>query len=142
MASKSEGGTAEEEGIWGTLCGRPPCPYPSTGLRYVRTTEHGGDEEVVVVDGGIPVVDLARLLDPQSSEEELRNLGAACQQGCFQLPLEAKGAYAQLPDIVEGYGQAFVLSETQKLDWADMIYLMLRPAEARNMRFWPASLRP
>ncbi|TVU21262.1 hypothetical protein EJB05_30889, partial [Eragrostis curvula] len=127
--------------------------------RYVRT-EQAGDEEVVV-GSGIPVVDLGRLLDPQSSEEELRNLGSACQQGFFQiinhgvphdvihdmrrditeffkLPLEAKEVYAQLPDSVEGYGQAFVFSETQKLEWADMIYLMVRPAETRNMRFWPA----
>ncbi|TVU21265.1 hypothetical protein EJB05_30892, partial [Eragrostis curvula] len=127
--------------------------------RYVRT-EQAGDEEVVV-GSEIPVVDLGRLLDPQSSEEELRNLGSACQQGFFQiinhgvphdvihdmrrditeffkLPLEAKEVYAQLPDSVEGYGQAFVFSETQKLEWADMIYLMVRPAETRNMRFWPA----
>ncbi|TVU21267.1 hypothetical protein EJB05_30894, partial [Eragrostis curvula] len=56
----------------------------------------------------------------------------------FKLPLETKKLHAQLPDSVEGYGQSFVLSETQKLDWADMIYLMVRPAESRNMRFWPA----
>lgn len=55
----------------------------------------------------------------------------------FNLPLETKKAHAQLPDSVEGYGQVFVFSETQKLDWADMIYLMLRPVESRDMRFWP-----
>ncbi|KAG2588239.1 hypothetical protein PVAP13_5NG211400 [Panicum virgatum] len=56
----------------------------------------------------------------------------------FKLPLEAKKACAQLPDDIQGYGQGFVFSETQKLDWADMIYLKLRPMESRSMRFWPA----
>ncbi|GJN32079.1 hypothetical protein PR202_gb20553 [Eleusine coracana subsp. coracana] len=47
--------------------------------------------------------------------------------------------YAQLPESgLEGYGQAFVFSETQRLDWSDMLYLMLRPTESRDMRFWPA----
>lgn len=55
----------------------------------------------------------------------------------FKLPLEAKKVHAQLPDSVEGYGQAFAFSETQKLDWADMLYLMVRPTESRNARFWP-----
>ena len=52
--------------------------------RYVRTEEAGAE---VVVAGGcaVPVVDLGRLLDPRSSEEELANLGSACQQGFFQV---------------------------------------------------------
>ena len=52
--------------------------------RYVRTEEAGAK---VVVAGGcaVPVVDLGRLLDPRSSEEELANLGSACQQGFFQV---------------------------------------------------------
>jgi isopenicillin N synthase-like dioxygenase len=55
----------------------------------------------------------------------------------FKLPLEARKVHAQLPDGLEGYGQVFVFSETQKLDWSDMLYLMLRPVESRDMRFWP-----
>ncbi|KAK3164196.1 hypothetical protein QOZ80_1AG0013990 [Eleusine coracana subsp. coracana] len=129
--------------------------------RFVRTEEVCAEE--VVSGCALPVVDLGRLLDPRSSEEELSNLGSACQKwGFFQLinhgvpdeviqdakraiaefftlPLEAKKAYAQLPESgLEGYGQAFVFSETQKLDWSDMLYLMLRPTESRDMRFWPA----
>ncbi|TVU21271.1 hypothetical protein EJB05_30898, partial [Eragrostis curvula] len=129
--------------------------------RFVRTEEVCAEE--VVAGCALPVVDLGRLLDPRTSEEEIANLGSACQQwGFFQLinhgvpdelildvrrdiaeffklPLEAKKAYAQLPESgLEGYGQAFVFSETQKLDWSDMIYLMLRPKESRDMRFWPA----
>ncbi|KAJ1283469.1 hypothetical protein BS78_03G130800 [Paspalum vaginatum] len=128
--------------------------------RYVRTEETGADE--VVASSAIPVVDLGRLTDPRSSEEELANLGSACQNwGFFQLinhgvpdeviqdvkrdlseffklPLEAKKAHAQVPGGgLEGYGQSFVFSETQKLDWADMIYLMISPRESRDLRFWP-----
>ncbi|CAL4957011.1 unnamed protein product [Urochloa decumbens] len=128
--------------------------------RYVRTEEAAAAE--VVAGCELPVVDLGRLLDPRLSKEELANLGHACQHwGYFQLinhgvpkeviqdvrrdiaeffrlPLEAKKACAQLPDDIQGYGQGFVFSETQKLDWADMIYLKLRPVESRSMRFWPA----
>nr|CAB3476993.1 unnamed protein product [Digitaria exilis] len=55
----------------------------------------------------------------------------------FKLPLEAKKLHAQVPGGIEGYGQAFVFSDTQKLDWADMIYLMISPKEDRDPRFWP-----
>ncbi|KAF8724333.1 hypothetical protein HU200_021364 [Digitaria exilis] len=55
----------------------------------------------------------------------------------FKLPLEAKKEHAKPPDGLEGYGQVFVFSDTQKLDWSDMLYLMLRPVESREMRFWP-----
>lgn len=56
----------------------------------------------------------------------------------FRLPMETKKAYSQLPSGIEGYGQAFVVSHEQKLDWADMFYLVLRPGESRNMAPWPA----
>uniref|UniRef100_A0A0D3HGJ8 Uncharacterized protein n=1 Tax=Oryza barthii TaxID=65489 RepID=A0A0D3HGJ8_9ORYZ len=56
-------------------------------------------------------------------------------------PFDAKKAYSQLPNDQEGYGQAFVLSEDQKLDWADMLYLQVHPSESRNLKFWPTSLR-
>lgn len=55
----------------------------------------------------------------------------------FKLPLEKKKAYAQQQNSVEGYGQAFVVSEEQKLDWADMLFLSARPVSMRKMRFWP-----
>ena len=52
--------------------------------RYVRTEETSAD--VVVAGCALPVVvDLGRLLDPRSSQEELANLGSACQQGFFQV---------------------------------------------------------
>lgn len=56
----------------------------------------------------------------------------------FRLPLEAKEVYAKPPDKYEGYGQHFVVSEKQKLDWGDLLHLRLRPTESRDLRFWPA----
>ncbi|PWZ57326.1 Protein SRG1 [Zea mays] len=121
-------------------------------------------EEVVAAGDSacaIPVIDFRKLLDPGSSEEECARLGAACHHwgffqlinhgvpaevtgnlmkdvaGFFRQPLEAKKECAQQAGSIEGYGQAFVVSEDQKLDWADMLFLIVRPREARDMRFWP-----
>uniref|UniRef100_A0A804LKK4 Fe2OG dioxygenase domain-containing protein n=1 Tax=Zea mays TaxID=4577 RepID=A0A804LKK4_MAIZE len=57
--------------------------------------------------------------------------------GFFGQPLDAKKECAQQADSLEGYGQAFVVSEDQKLDWADMLFLIVQPREARDTRFWP-----
>ncbi|KAL6906395.1 hypothetical protein ACP4OV_003996 [Aristida adscensionis] len=131
--------------------------------RYIRA-EANVEEVISGYDftSAIPVIDLSKLCDPQSSQEERAKLGSACQHwGFFQLinhgvpdevicnlkrdmseffklPLEAKKAYSQLPNSIEGYGQVFVASEEQKLDWADMFYLVLRPNESRDVRLWPA----
>ncbi|MBA0763805.1 hypothetical protein Gotri_013210 [Gossypium trilobum] len=37
----------------------------------------------------------------------------------------------------EGYGQNFVVSQHQKLDWSDMIYLITLSSQNRNFKFWP-----
>ncbi|CAM0871247.1 unnamed protein product [Alopecurus aequalis] len=58
-------------------------------------------------------------------------------QQFFQLPAETKKQFAQERGQLEGYGQLFVVSEDQKLDWADMLFLYTRPPEDRKMRFWP-----
>lgn len=56
----------------------------------------------------------------------------------FQLPLEKKKAYAQVPNNLEGYGrQTFVVSENESLDWTDSFFLVGLPVVERNMRFWP-----
>jgi len=52
------------------------------------------------------------------------------------LPLQEKVEYAVQEH--EGYGQAFVFSEDQQLDWSDLLYLTIMPAEKRKMKFWPA----
>lgn len=55
----------------------------------------------------------------------------------FALPLEEKQKYPMNNDTVEGYGQAFVFSEDQKLDWCNMFALMLNPHERRKPHLWP-----
>lgn len=55
----------------------------------------------------------------------------------FDLPMEEKNKFGQEPGDVEGYGQAFVTSEEQKLDWADMFYMVMRPKNLRKPQYFP-----
>ncbi|XP_024026516.1 S-norcoclaurine synthase 1 [Morus notabilis] len=132
--------------------------------RYVRPEAEFDQVSVEDHSLEIPTIDMSKLLDekhPLSPHEELARLHSACRDWgffqlinhgvpkevvekmkidtheFFQLPLEKKKTYAQLPNSIEGYGQAFVQSEEQKLDWGDMLFLLARPVSVRNMRFWP-----
>lgn len=129
--------------------------------RYIRSDVVA--DSLCTDDDEIPVIDLGRLLDVSSFEAEATRLKLACEEwGFFQLinhgvpekvietvkadieeffrlPLKEKKAYAQLPGSIEGYGQAFVVSEEQELDWADMFFLATRPVTFRNMKFWPTN---
>lgn len=55
----------------------------------------------------------------------------------FMLPIEEKQKYPMAPGTVQGYGQAFVFSEDQKLDWCNMFALGLVPHSIRNHKLWP-----
>ncbi|XP_009369137.1 protein SRG1-like isoform X2 [Pyrus x bretschneideri] len=57
----------------------------------------------------------------------------------FMLPLEEKKKYALAPGTVQGYGQAFVLSEDQKLDWCNMFALGVVPNFIRSPMLWPTN---
>lgn len=110
----------------------------------------------------IPVVDLQKLLaDDDSSSSELHKLDSACKEwGFFQLinhgvstslieevkiemekffhlPKEEKEKFGQAADDLEGFGQAFVVSEEQKLDWADMFYVVSLPTNLRKPHLLP-----
>ncbi|KAK9120670.1 hypothetical protein Syun_018287 [Stephania yunnanensis] len=127
--------------------------------RYIRP-EFESDSVCVDESIKIPVIDFSRILKEEFRREEMAKLHAACEEwGFFQLinhgseegmerikndveeffklPFEAKKACAQLPNGLEGYGQAFVASEDQKLDWGDMLFIRALPTRGRNMRFWP-----
>ncbi|XP_012859028.1 PREDICTED: LOW QUALITY PROTEIN: protein SRG1 [Erythranthe guttata] len=108
----------------------------------------------------IPVIDLSQLAD--GSKDEFLNLITACQEwGFFQvhnislslkvleraekvameffmMPLEEKQKYPMMPGTVQGYGQAFVFSEDQKLDWCNMFALGVEPHFLRNPILWPS----
>ena len=65
-------------------------------------------------------------------------------QKLFELPIEEKKKLWQREGDVEGFGQAFVTSEEQKLDWCDMFFMATLPLHFRNPRLLqnlPLSLR-
>ncbi|EEF34712.1 Flavonol synthase/flavanone 3-hydroxylase, putative [Ricinus communis] len=132
-------------------------------IRYIRP-ELEFDEFSMDESLQIPVIDMSKLKEDQSSHnDELAQLHIACRnwgffqlinhgvseevmenmkmdiQEFFKLPFEEKMAFAQLPNNIEGYGQAFVVSDEQKLDWGDMLFLLPLPASSRKMRFWPTN---
>ncbi|EOY18068.1 2-oxoglutarate (2OG) and Fe(II)-dependent oxygenase superfamily protein, putative [Theobroma cacao] len=58
----------------------------------------------------------------------------------FELSPEEKKKYATPENDIQGYGQAYVVSDEQKLDWCDIVLLITLPPEIRNLKFWPDSL--
>ncbi|KAJ9174412.1 hypothetical protein P3X46_013058 [Hevea brasiliensis] len=129
-------------------------------LRYIR-------DEIISSSShddhspSVPLIDMAKLFHHDSQASELQKLHSACKdwglfllinhgvsdatlgnikkqtQEFFELPLEEKKLWAQKPGTLEGYGQAFVTSEEQKLDWNDMIFLKALPIQNRKLEFWP-----
>ncbi|KAG8385356.1 hypothetical protein BUALT_Bualt03G0034600 [Buddleja alternifolia] len=95
----------------------------------------------------IPVINMQNLLfNKELMESELHKLHKACQewgffqlkiQEFFDLSIEEKKKYGQEAGDVEGYGQLFVVSEEQKLDWADMFYISLLPTNSRKPHLLP-----
>ncbi|CAF2149810.1 unnamed protein product [Brassica napus] len=58
-------------------------------------------------------------------------------QDFFNLPMEEKRKLRQRPGEIEGFGQAFVVSEEQKLDWGDMFLLTMQPVHLRKPHLLP-----
>ncbi|KAM1655708.1 hypothetical protein ACFX1Q_008560 [Malus domestica] len=111
----------------------------------------------------IPSIDMQKLLSQEStiSESELARLHFACQewgffqlvnhgvsssllekmktetQEFFNLPMEEKKIFSQQPGDIEGFGQSFVVSEDQKLDWADTFVLTTLPVQLRKPHLLP-----
>ncbi|KAH7568652.1 hypothetical protein ACOSQ2_011996 [Xanthoceras sorbifolium] len=127
--------------------------------RYVRP-----DQDPIFISNAtsspqVPLVDLFRLLSGDSTELEkfhyackewgffqLINHGVSTSlvekvkveiQEFFKLTMEEKKKYWQQPEDVEGFGQAFVVSEEQKLDWADMFYMLALPTHLRKPHLFP-----
>ncbi|GJN09395.1 hypothetical protein PR202_ga27398 [Eleusine coracana subsp. coracana] len=110
--------------------------------RYLRP-EAAADAVASDDEAEIPIIDFQRLL--MDSHEESARLHGACQEwgffqlinhgiphdvvegmkagveGFFQQPAETKKQFAQERGQLDGYGQLFVVSEDQKLDWADIL---------------------
>ncbi|CAH8381375.1 unnamed protein product [Eruca vesicaria subsp. sativa] len=117
--------------------------------RYVQSDQ---EKSGVTSDSGlipeIPIIDMKRLCSPTSvdSDSELVNHGIDASfmdktkleiQDFFNLPMEEKKKFWQQPDEMEGFGQAFVMSEDQKLDWSDMFFFIVQPAQLRKPHLFP-----
>ncbi|KAJ1399930.1 Oxoglutarate/iron-dependent dioxygenase [Sesbania bispinosa] len=110
----------------------------------------------------VPVIDLSKLFSQDLKEPELKQLHHACKdwgffqlinhgvstsllenvkkgaQEFFNLPMEEKKKFQQREgDKLEGYGQLFVVSEEQKLEWGDVIYMFTLPQEKRKPHLLP-----
>lgn len=57
-------------------------------------------------------------------------------QKLFDLPIEEKKKLWQREGDVEGFGQAFVVSEEQKLDWSDLFFIATSPPHLRKPRLF------
>eukprot|EP01018_Ginkgo_biloba_P006791 Gb_19770 [translate_table: standard] len=130
--------------------------------RYIRAEEDRPSLSTVCNHKTIPIIDMDRLQFGEERQSEMSKLSMACEQwGFFQvvnhgvpqslmdrmrgvireffeLPLEEKKQYASnLGSSLQGYGQLFVASDDQVLDWADLIFLLCLPVKARDMNLWP-----
>ncbi|KAJ0511153.1 putative codeine 3-O-demethylase [Helianthus annuus] len=109
----------------------------------------------------LPIIDMERLSSKDYVHSEIEKLHLACRDwGFFQLinhevscelvekvkeetgeffmlPLEEKKKYAQKLGDAEGFGQAFVISEEQKLDWCDMFRMITLPHDLRKPHLLP-----
>ncbi|WJX52869.1 hypothetical protein P8452_38933 [Trifolium repens] len=106
----------------------------------------------------VPVIDFSKLLsqDLNLKGHELEKLHYACKEWgffqlvnhgvstslmeymkrdtktLFELPNEEKKKLWQREGEIEGFGQAFILSEEQKLEWADTFFLTTLPPHSRK----------
>ncbi|KAF4347021.1 hypothetical protein G4B88_011448 [Cannabis sativa] len=55
----------------------------------------------------------------------------------FNMPIEEKNKFRQQSGELEGLGQAFVVCEEQKLEWADMFYIVTQPNHLRKSHLLP-----
>ncbi|CAI0437373.1 unnamed protein product [Linum tenue] len=125
--------------------------------RYLRPDQ----DQPIVFDADVPIVDLEKLIDEATMDSELAVLHSACKdwgffqlvnhgvspallenmktqvQEFFNLPMEEKQKFWQSPGDVEGFGHLFVVSEEQKLDWADLFFLVTQPPDLRKPHLLP-----
>ncbi|KAJ7968836.1 2-oxoglutarate (2OG) and Fe(II)-dependent oxygenase superfamily protein [Quillaja saponaria] len=132
-------------------------PITQIPPRYLRPYQ---DSSIVSDDSSlpsVPVIDLQKLqVDGDFMDSELERLHSACKEwgffqvvnhgvntsllevfkmeikNFFELCCEEKKKLWQQPDNHEGFGQLFVVSEKQKLDWSDMFYITTLPLNLRK----------
>ncbi|KAK8651373.1 hypothetical protein V6N13_140977 [Hibiscus sabdariffa] len=129
--------------------------------RYIQLhTDRPLDTDMAMAPSSsdIPILDFALLA--KGDHDETRKLDLACKEwgffqiinhgvaeevllkmkaaiaAFFELPLEEKNKYVQAGNDFQGYGQGYVASEEQKLDWCDVLFLITLPHEIRNLKYW------
>ncbi|KAL9388766.1 hypothetical protein Peur_017371 [Populus x canadensis] len=131
--------------------------------RYIQ--EHKDrpvETEICPTSSEIPVINFSLLVN--GDEDERRKLDLACKEwgffqitnhdvseevikqmkaavaAFFELPLEEKRNYAMAANDIHGYGQGYVVSEHQKLDWCDLMFLVTSPPKYQKMKYWPVTI--
>ena len=64
---------------------------------------------------------LSRIMNHGVAEEVLYNVKAAVDS-FFDVSFVEKKNYSMEENDIQGYGQVYVVSEEQKLDWNDMLF--------------------
>ncbi|KAI3831891.1 hypothetical protein MKX03_022263 [Papaver bracteatum] len=133
--------------------------------RYIRIDQDmlADVSTTSAINQAVPVINLNSLLSPESivGDLELKRLHSACKEwgffqvvnhgvdsllvekvkseigGFFNLPMDEKKKFWQEEGDLEGFGQAFVHSEDQKLDWGDMFFMVTLPRHTRKPRLFP-----
>ncbi|RZC49534.1 hypothetical protein C5167_017971 [Papaver somniferum] len=129
--------------------------------RYIRSDRNTAVKSMK--DQSLHVIDLQKVLSPEPiiGELELERLHSACKrwgffqvvnhgvdnllidkvktdtEDFFKLPMDEKKIFWQEERDIERFGQAFVHSKNQKLDWADMFYMTTLPKHTRKPRLFP-----
>ncbi|KAK2637334.1 hypothetical protein Ddye_032126 [Dipteronia dyeriana] len=103
----------------------------------------------------IPILNFSLLASGDG--EEQRKLDLACKEwgffqimalhdlkaaeaAFFKLSMEEKKRYAMGENDLQGYGQGYVVSKQQKLEWCDLIFLVTLPPKIRKFKHWPVSI--
>ncbi|KAF3453063.1 hypothetical protein FNV43_RR03496 [Rhamnella rubrinervis] len=129
--------------------------------KYIHR-EYGGHTNDAFPYMEIPTIDIGLLVSSSNSAaDEIQKLRSALSTwGCFQavnhgmtpefldevrkitkqffeLPVEEKKKYSREVNDIQGYGDDMILSDQQKLDWSDRLYLSIHPEDKRKLKFWP-----
>ncbi|KAE8702589.1 hypothetical protein F3Y22_tig00110482pilonHSYRG00406 [Hibiscus syriacus] len=137
-----ENGSEEDKGSdWGKSLPVPSVQElvrndpQSVPEKYIK----GDEDETRKLDLACKHWGFFQIINHGVAEEVLLNMKAAVA-AFFELPLQEKNKYVQAGTDFQGYGQQYVVSEEQKLDWCDMMFLITLPPEIRNLKYWPHTI--
>ncbi|KAJ8549398.1 hypothetical protein K7X08_033105 [Anisodus acutangulus] len=106
--------------------------------RYIRDDTENTSSSILMPQ--VPVIDMEKLLEIGDDNSELERLHFACNEWgffqCFSIH-QWKRREEQQEGDVEGFGQAFVFLEEQKLDWGDLFYMTTLPTNLRKPHLFP-----